>query len=802
MRRMMLAACAAVAALLPVAAERPVAAATAWGTLPDVATGTPQELAGAPTSIGVVSGRDSGGSGALWQWSGVGSPVALGRTDSSAFDSSAFWLGGGSSPPRLVALALETTLGRDLTGDGDQSDTVLLLSPLGGPFVPAVAGVQSRNTPSILRCLTRMSAELAVACQEEAALGQDLNHDGDLNDLRVVLIHADGTVQPTSWFVGDTPGVSYFNSTLADGSVVLGPLRVHADGSITTNPVAGGQVVGLAGTSEVVREEYTSATNRTFVVTSGGTAVQQPGTPAWSFAVGNSTWLQDSELCRVSQTGSQSCLGISSINSPGPRVTTIGDDAAVVLGFTAPTPGFETVFVVRSSGVPLDLGLFPIGVLALADGSALVLGNDVLPPGTSRIVHVTATGAPTLVASGLRIDTWLRLEDGRALLQVRESPGHDLNGDGDTDDVVTELFAGNTLTSLGITAVLQLNYGNLPTAVALSPGGAVLVGIDESPGHDLNGDGDTQDMVGAVVDGTAVTNLRLAIAPVGSAGGSVPFLVSIGPDRALMAVWEPDQGADLNHDGAIAGYVTFAVSRVSLAPAYAPVTPVRLLDTRTGTGQTGYTGGKPAAGAIVEVTAPAGADAVVLNLTGVDPTAAGYVTVYPCGGERPTASNLNLAPGLISPNLTITKVGANGKVCIYTQNPTDLVADLAGTFPTGSAYTPVTPVRLLDTRAGAGQTGYTGTKPAAGAIVEVTAPAGADAVVLNVTGVDPAAAGYVTVYPCGGERPTASNLNLAPGLISPNLTITKVGANGKVCIYTQNPTDLVADLAGTFPTGS
>ncbi len=50
--------------------------------------------------------------------------------------------------------------------------------------------------------------------------------------------------------------------------------------------------------------------------------------------------------------------------------------------------------------------------------------------------------------------------------------------------------------------------------------------------------------------------------------------------------------------------------------------------------------------------------------------------------------------------------------------------------------------------------------------------------------------------------PTASNLNLTPGRITPNLTISQVGtsgqAAGKVCIYTQRSANLIADLVGTF----
>ena len=100
----------------------------------------------------------------------------------------------------------------------------------------------------------------------------------------------------------------------------------------------------------------------------------------------------------------------------------------------------------------------------------------------------------------------------------------------------------------------------------------------------------------------------------------------------------------------------------------------------------------------VSVDAVAG----VLNVTVVNPAAAGFVTVYPCGVARPLASNVNFVAGQTVPNLVVSKLGAGGRVCLYAQQATDLVVDLAGYFPAGSAYVPITnPTRLLDTRTGA-----------------------------------------------------------------------------------------------------
>ena len=127
--------------------------------------------------------------------------------------------------------------------------------------------------------------------------------------------------------------------------------------------------------------------------------------------------------------------------------------------------------------------------------------------------------------------------------------------------------------------------------------------------------------------------------------------------------------------------------------------------------------------------------------------------------------------------------------------------------PPAGGYVSLDPARLLDTRTdGVTIDGlfHTGIKLVAGQEIalQVTGrggvPAGAVAVVLNVTVTDPQAAGYVTVYPCGTTRPNASNLNYTPGQTIPNNVIVKLGFNGTICIYTQQTTNLIGDINGAF----
>ena len=95
---------------------------------------------------------------------------------------------------------------------------------------------------------------------------------------------------------------------------------------------------------------------------------------------------------------------------------------------------------------------------------------------------------------------------------------------------------------------------------------------------------------------------------------------------------------------------------------------------------------------------PAGAAAVVVNVTVVDPVEAGFVTVSPCGSPVPVASSLNFGPGDVVPNELVAKVGVNGSICVFTDAETHLLADVVGYLPAGPGYAPLSPARLLDTR--------------------------------------------------------------------------------------------------------
>ncbi|MCB9395690.1 MAG: DUF4331 domain-containing protein [Acidimicrobiaceae bacterium] len=268
--------------------------------------------------------------------------------------------------------------------------------------------------------------------------------------------------------------------------------------------------------------------------------------------------------------------------------------------------------------------------------------------------------------------------------------------------------------------------------------------------------------------------------------------------------------------------VNNGTERTPRAPEFVSVTPERVLETRTGqpSGQLGYSGSKPSGGRTIEVQVtgtgtamvPADAGTVFVNIAAVGTEANGFVTAFPCGTTRPTASTFNPVAGEITQNLAAVKVGANGRVCIYTSSSTDLLVDLVGYHPSTADFVSTAPERLLETRTSesGGQKGYTGAMPGAGQTItlDVTqvgsnaVPNDATAVFLNVTAANTTGAGWVTAYPCGSPRPNTSNVNLIPGVVRANLVPIKIGTNGTVCLFVSAGTDLVADLQGYAPAAS
>lgn len=263
-----------------------------------------------------------------------------------------------------------------------------------------------------------------------------------------------------------------------------------------------------------------------------------------------------------------------------------------------------------------------------------------------------------------------------------------------------------------------------------------------------------------------------------------------------------------------------AAAAVAVRGTYTPVDPLRILDTRDGTRVAGQRVGPLGVGQVIELDVTGvggvpetGAGAVVLNVTVTEAPERGYVTVFPCGDRRPTASNLNFQRGVNVANQATAKIGRDGRVCFFVSSQTHLVADLAGWYADdvatapGFFYEQLTPARIVDTRDGTGLGTRAVGQMAAGEVLAVTipgaggVPADADvrAATMNVTVTGATGPGYISVYPCDKQRPVVSNVNFDPANPTiANLATSRTSATGQVCFFASAATDLVVDIQGYF----
>jgi hypothetical protein len=238
--------------------------------------------------------------------------------------------------------------------------------------------------------------------------------------------------------------------------------------------------------------------------------------------------------------------------------------------------------------------------------------------------------------------------------------------------------------------------------------------------------------------------------------------------------------------------------------AFYPLTPCRVLDTRNSaaplggpTMSTGQQRDFPVQSSTCNI--PSTAQAYSLNMTVVPQHTLGYLTVWPTGGNRPIVSTLNSPTGAITANAAIVPAGSGGSISAFVTDNTDLIADINGYFaplgPGGQSLYPVSPCRVLDTRANGG--GFVGQMYVSVTGAPCAIPVGAKAFVLNSTVIPQNTLGYLTLWPDGANQPVVSTLNASDGAITSNMAIVPT-LNGFIDAFTTNKTDLILDVFGYF----
>ncbi|MDQ6836984.1 MAG: NHL repeat-containing protein [Actinomycetota bacterium] len=483
-------------------------------------------------------------------------------------------------------------------------------------------------------------------------------------------------------------------------------------------------------------------------------------------------------------------------------------------------------------GLPYGVVVDQAGNLYIADN----FNNNVRKVTAATGIITTVAGDPTGMSAGFSGDGNAATA---ALLSSPQAVALDAAGNLYIDDSGNQRIREVTASSGIITTVAGNGSfgfsgdGGLATSAALGNPGGVAV---DAAGNLFIADSGNQRVrevtassgIITTVAGNGTTGFSGDGGPATAAGLNSPQGVALDTAGNLYIA---DQG---NH---VVREVVGVVAPGTPAAAYHPLSPMRVTDTRSGSGYPN-SGTPVGPSGSVTVTMPASvpttATAVSLSVTEVDGTSDGFLSVYPTGKPplTPTAVLNYVAgppecrtPDCVVPNLVVSKVNG-GKVTVVNGSTTgsvDVVVDLEGYFdPTAATtsgaghYTPLNASRVADTRCVATpqpafcagenlppsnttstlSTGQTFNVPVTGA----SKPSqGISAAVVELAVTNTTVGGYLTAYPTGTPRPTAANVNFVAGQTTATRAIVPVDANGDFTIYNYaGNTDVVVDVVGLF----
>jgi hypothetical protein len=329
--------------------------------------------------------------------------------------------------------------------------------------------------------------------------------------------------------------------------------------------------------------------------------------------------------------------------------------------------------------------------------------------------------------------------------------------------------AGQTIGSGGTLDVQVSGSGGVPTGAAVAVLNVTAINPSQPGFLSVNPEGQNQP--------ASVSNLNFVTGQITANLVTVP-LSSSGAVGIFNHVGNADVAVDVQ------GYYG-STPATDGSGLFNTLSPSRVL----GTLQSGSPIGPNTAVSVpvaADTGVPADATAVVVNLTAAGGTDASFLSAYGTGTSQPTVSNLDFVAGQTVANRATVPMGTNGDIEVYNHTGTvnvdvDVNGYYTGAGGTGSAFVPITPQRLVDTRT---STGGTSIAPAT-----------------NVTAIPGNAPGYLTVYPTADTTvPVASDVDWAANEVVPNFTIADTAGTGNVNMFNnQGATlDLAIDAFGYF----
>ncbi len=492
-------------------------------------------------------------------------------------------------------------------------------------------------------------------------------------------------------------------------------------------------------------------------------------------------------------------------------------------------PSFAEIFIGACGSTPTDVVFTWTQALQLLDAATISSVTPARGPVTGgQTVTVTGSGfavGMSVTIGGAAVTPFSISATSFSFTTPREAAGM-------AQVQVTTSSGPSALTPADV-----YSYGGVPVISALTPSAGPVTGGQVVR---VTGSGFVAGMT-ATIGGTTVTPSSITAsaftftAPAKSAGYDQVRVTNLAGASALTP---------------LAGYIYTGLG------SYVPLTPFRILDTRSGlcgvrtcpalgTGQTlalqitGYTDARTGE------SVPANATAVVLNVLAVNGSAPSLLTVYPSGTGRPLASNLNFNAHTNIANLVTVALGQAGssdsqrEVSLYNALGTvNVVVDVEGYFVPQASSNPagefhaMAPLRVCDTRTGQPGNGCnlghsTDNEIGPGQVLKVNVtgiPSGvsgspasiptdgsAGAAVLNLTAVAGTRATWLSVVPtqsngtCLAGAPGSSTINVSAGGVQANRVMVPLGPGHSggpstdVCVYNAAGTiNAILDASGWF----
>jgi hypothetical protein len=318
------------------------------------------------------------------------------------------------------------------------------------------------------------------------------------------------------------------------------------------------------------------------------------------------------------------------------------------------------VQIAGTGTVPLGAAGAVLNVTAVnarAPGFLSVFPCDSTVPDASNLNYTTGQTIPNAVFSRLATD-------GRVCIYTDAAA-----------DLIVDVN-GYVPESSDVTAVAPVRFYDSRTGDGPRPDGSVTaITVAGRPGYPANPAAVTLNLT--AVD--AKTAGFMTMFPCGSAIPEASNLNFAAGQTIANAVV-----AQVGNSGQVCVYVSgtagLLVDVNGFVPAgsnLAALIPARLFDSRS-------SGGTRAPDSVTEVQVaglggvPSQARTAMLNVTAVQASSDGFMTVFPCGTPVPIASNLNFTVGQTIANAVVAKIGDGGRVCIYTSSAAHLVVDVNG----------------------------------------------------------------------------------------------------------------------------